>query len=629
MTPYDPQQSARDPAQFFGRDAVFAFIRQQLIMEKRIGGIVLIGPPGMGKTSILWQLTRQLDSRTLVAAVDCSRGADLLNDLVASIREAFEASGISTYRLPDMPEDSLGETYFGEFIEVVLSALRGGRRLLIAFDDADALFAGGGALRLPERLTALLAGDERIEALYTIPSRDETRLAEYPLLADPARHLRLPPLELEACEALCREPARPFYSWKEDALSALLALAGGSPFLLQLLNQRIFERSAARDHEGQIGLADVRAALAGALPEADAYLRASYENAAPGEQHILAALASLTEESGRRLIRVDELIARLVRDGPALDSAALGAALRRLQYDLLIRTHVSDRYSLTSGLFQQWIMLHAANREQAAPPLASAAPIPARRALGRSAAPFAAVLVLGVLGIIFIGRMVSANGGAALGQTPTVTLVLDLASTDRAAAVTATFLAIPTLTNTATVTPSETLTTTAIPPTATIPTATKIPPTASASNTVAPASDTPAALPIAPTSIVTPGATSTPNPPTMTPTTLPSSPTPRALTATSSRTPTRQPSATSTSTRSATPTYTMTSTRTATITPTSTSTPTATATATLTETPTSTETPTETPTLTVTPSRTLAPFNSRDIPTALPPSVPPVRTLAR
>jgi len=359
----------------------------------------------------------------------------------------------------------------------------------------------------------------------------------------------------------------------------------------------------------------VRAAPGGALPEADTYLRTSYEDAAPGEQHILVALAALTEESGRRLIRLDELIARLVRDGPTLDSAALGAALRRLQYDLLIRTHVSDRYSLTSGLFQQWIMLHAANREQAAPPLASAAPIPARRALGRSAAPFIAVLVLGVLGIIFIGRMVSANGGANVGQTPTLTLVLDLAATDRAVALTATFLALPSLTDTptstASVTPTATATHTAtvIPPTATLPTATTIPPTANPTDTAISAFDA-----------------------TATPTALLPTATPRAVTstATTSRTSTRQPSATPSATASrtasatSTPTATSTSTATASLTPTPTATSTPTATVTLTETPTPTETPTETPTLTVTSSRTLAPFNSRDIPTAL-----PIRTATR
>src|SRR5205809_550204 len=51
--PYDPLHPTTNVAMFFGREDVFAFIRQGLITGRRRQAMAIIGQHGMGKTSVL------------------------------------------------------------------------------------------------------------------------------------------------------------------------------------------------------------------------------------------------------------------------------------------------------------------------------------------------------------------------------------------------------------------------------------------------------------------------------------------------------------------------------------------------------------------------------------------------
>src|SRR5579859_3666792 len=97
--PYDPTRPLSDPTRFYGREAVFAFIRQQLYAERRARAVALIGRRGIGKTSILLQLPQHLDARTLTAYIDLSRVAfdepgGLLAVMADAGRAALDAAGI-------------------------------------------------------------------------------------------------------------------------------------------------------------------------------------------------------------------------------------------------------------------------------------------------------------------------------------------------------------------------------------------------------------------------------------------------------------------------------------------------------------------------------------------------------
>src|SRR4051812_42522645 len=108
--PYDPQRPTTDPALFFGREDVFAFIRQRLIAGRRAQAIAIIGQRGMGKTSVLLQTSQQIEARYLTAYIDLSavrfdEGGGLFAARADSARQPREGAGLSPSRLPPLPQE--------------------------------------------------------------------------------------------------------------------------------------------------------------------------------------------------------------------------------------------------------------------------------------------------------------------------------------------------------------------------------------------------------------------------------------------------------------------------------------------------------------------------------------------
>lgn len=583
--PYNPDVPTLDPARFFGRDDAFAFVRQQMIAERRAHAIALIGQRGIGKTSILRQMVYQLDTRILTAYVDLAEVnfldiGGLLVAMADAARAAMETAGLSTYRLPPTPEDPATDLqkWFAEtYLDVTLSALRT-RRLLFLFDETASLFRALDhaevSATLPDFLSELLGHDERMDMLFALDTADETRAESFAPLADPMLHRRVSYLDADASEALTRRPSAPFYKLEDDAVSAILALAGGFPYLLHVVNRLLFERSAARDHLSPITFSDVKAVLPQAISDADPILRPVWENASPNEQRALSALSALTESGGGKLIRLDDVRAWLIHETEEpIDETTLAATLRRLEYQEVIRTFASRRYSFATGLQQQWLIVHGDGG------VVEHAPAPPPPPVRRSAFPFIFLIAVGILLVFIIGRYATnaANTFSAANLSPTLTLGLDIIATQHSVDATNTQLAIPTATPTYTPTFTPTYTSTAT-------------------------------LTATPTFTLTPSQTLTPS---MTPSYAP----------TFTFTPSNTPTSTRTPTRTFTPTFTLT--------PSLTFTPsrTATATATLTATPTFTDTPTDTATATITPSETLTPTDT-ETPTPLPTVVPiPTRFL--
>jgi len=611
--PYDPFTPVYDPTRFFGRTDVFGFIQQQLIVEHHPHAIGLIGQRGIGKTSLLLQLPTQLGARTLIAYIDLSRVAydeagGLLSAMADAARAAFDVVGISTYRLPATPEHVSAtelESWFAEtYLAVTLSALHNNRRLLFAFDETAALFDALDRhdvnADLPDFLSRLLAHDERLNMLFTLDAADEPRADAFAPLADPLLRRRVSYLDNGAAASLTRQPAAPYYQLQDEAVNAIVALTGGSPFLLHVVNRLLFELSELRGHRGLITLADVRSILPNAIAEADALLRPAWERATSGEQMALAVLAALTETSGGRPIQLDDVRGWLLRESEApVEETSLAATLRRLEYREVIRTFASRRYTFASGLQQQWLLIHGTPPPTAAAPLIAAGVSPRRLAV-----PLIMMIVVGACLVLLIGRLaLGAVNIAAAAQSPTVTLGLNLAATQHAIDATNTQLAIPTATPT--FTPTATFTATA---TATrTHTATTTPTwTASPTHTFTPTHT--------PTRTATASATAT----------ITDSPT---VTNTVSRTPSPVPP----STTFTTPPLVPTSTPTASITRTVRNTNTITATASLTATPLPSNTPTASITLTATatatpiPSPSLTPTASdtaTDTPTVTPTGTP-------
>jgi hypothetical protein len=469
--PYDPHRPTADPALFFGRDDVFAFIRQQLIAARRAQAMGIIGQRGMGKTSVLLQIAYQIEPRYLTAYIDL---ADVRFDEVGGLfaamadaaRLALDSAGLSTYRLPPIPEEpgvDLWQWFSETYLDVTLSALRRSRRLLFLFDETSRLLDAIDRQDVPEGFDAtlgqLIARDERMDIIFAIDAEDEHRLETFGPLSDPLLHKRIGLLDDAAAESLIRRPVAPFYEVQPDAVEGILAMAGGHPYLLHVINGLVWERVMGRRPRGSVTLHDVQAVIRQATDEADPVLRLTWTRSTPNERHALSALTALTTASRGMPVRAEDARLWLLRESDEpLDETALAAALRRLEYRDVLRSTANGMYTFTTGLQHQWLVLNGDVQP------VSTVVVPQRPSARRLAIPVALLLGLAVVLALALARLVTSQATplASDGQaSPTVTLDLDIVATNKALEATQTFQAIPTITPTTTSTPTATATATA------------------------------------------------------------------------------------------------------------------------------------------------------------------------
>jgi hypothetical protein len=470
--PYDPQRPTTDPAMFFGRDDVFAFIRQNLITGRRAQAMAIIGQRGMGKTSVLMQIVHHVEARYLIAYIDL---ADVRFDEVGGLfaamadaaRQALETAGLSTYRLPPLPTDPEVDflKWFSEtYLDVTLSAVRGGRRLVFLFDETSRLLDAIDRRDVSEdfhtTLSELLARDDRMDIIFAVDAEDEHRLETFSPLSDPLLHRRLGPLDDTAAKALTRQPSAPFYELEGEATEGVLTMTGGQPYLLHVVNGLLWERAQSRRQrekvigKGTVTLDDVHAVLRQATDEADPVLRMSWVRSTHNERRALSALTALTNANYGLPVRIEDARLWLLRESDELlDETALAAALRRLEYREVLRSSEAGTYTFTSGLQHQWLVLNG----DAQP--VSAVSTSARPPVRRMVIPVTLLLSVAVLLALILGRLVATPVSGAQ-SSPTVTLALDIIATRRAAEATQTFQAMPTFTPSRTPTPTITPTST-------------------------------------------------------------------------------------------------------------------------------------------------------------------------
>src|SRR5919202_5012847 len=108
INPYIAGNPVTGPEMFFGREDVFAFVRQALTGKHRDNAIILYGQRRTGKTSVLYQLSRHLDPRYLCIFIDLHGLAleglggflwELANYMVRTLRRDY-ASVLNGVEMP-------------------------------------------------------------------------------------------------------------------------------------------------------------------------------------------------------------------------------------------------------------------------------------------------------------------------------------------------------------------------------------------------------------------------------------------------------------------------------------------------------------------------------------------------
>jgi TolB protein len=314
VNPYDTSRPVSEEKMFFGRDAVLAWVRENLIGGRR--AFVLHGPRRIGKTSLLRHLAHHLPPGYAPTFLDL-RSVKHLNSQFSILNSQVR--------------ESLGD-----------------RQLMLMADNLEAL-ADTKGVELAHAFLSYLADmlkDEPWIRLILALRHPGNFEGEHPHLFAIAAYRKLGSLNSTEAARLIREPVRDMLDYDVGVTRRIMELTSNHPYFIQLLCYTLFNRCA---RSGRATLPDVDAVVDELLELGIPDFHELWEASSPQEKIILGTLGALRGRHGiatrqdvssalsRRGIRADQN--EVVE---ALDSLAardilerLGALSYRFNVDLL------------------------------------------------------------------------------------------------------------------------------------------------------------------------------------------------------------------------------------------------------------------------------------------------------
>lgn len=437
--PYNPLQPTRDPLLFVGRDETLAAIQLHLVSGTDHHAVTIFGQRGMGKSSLLSQIPLNIDERFVCVYIDLNQAElDDVSGFVAAvvdqIRAMLEIIEASTLRLPAFPAaaevDHL-DWLAGEYLEVVLAAIRRSRHLVLMLDDVHLLFDAMDTGNLPSHLMTYLAVLlDRYDRLNIIAALDityETRALQTPPFDNSQFHHRLTNLAPEQAEAVLTKPVEGFYEFEPPALRHVLELSGGHPFHLHSFGRLIYRLYEQERRVSTIALVDIEAVYPAALEQAGDVVKPLWEHIRPNERLALTALLDLRRHNPAEQFSPEALREWLSKTDYPLNAVQLAAALRGLEYLGIVQTTHHGEYAFSSGIQADWLTTYIidapAETVQRPPGLLPKTRLPRRTLLLITLGPVA-IAVLLVLMLVLNDEDNSTNRAIS-----TATLQLDIEAT--------------------------------------------------------------------------------------------------------------------------------------------------------------------------------------------------------
>jgi hypothetical protein len=276
--PFVFNKPVENPKFLLGRSSIFRWIDQNLGGAARNHAIVVSGSPGIGKTSILHNLTLltspheftiiQIDARDLNRV----KSSESTWRLIKSFNRSLSAQtllhpGVEKPRIMLQPERVFIKDYWEP-----LNQSEEIRQILLVIDNMELLTSemniGHELKRKREFLWSLVEDYDNVEMLFGLQGRPELYSSEaiYPFTIASSYHLQY--LTKDETTALLNMPDQ--YIIPDYVCDYIFRLTHGHPADVQRLAYQIFERSIESGYR-LITVADVLAILSSDLKGADFY----------------------------------------------------------------------------------------------------------------------------------------------------------------------------------------------------------------------------------------------------------------------------------------------------------------------------------------------------------------------
>ena len=301
INPYIAGSPVKDAAMFFGREDVYAWLRQHLRGQYQDNAIVLYGERRAGKTSVLYHMADKLGEDTYIPVLLDLQGMGL-EGMDGFLWELARKIVLELRRLKDLPafdrpnrrdfEENPRHHFEEVFLPPLIEALNP-RRLLLMFDETDRLEERVASNDLPsdvfDYLRSLIQGTNHLNFLFGLGNRIEgARMSSQ--LFNLAVYRKISFLEPDFAEDLITCPVAQHYTYTQPAIERILQLTSGQPYYTQLLCHNLFTRWSDL-RPAQLDVADVDAVITDVIEQATPNLQFVWDDSAPVERAILAGLA--------------------------------------------------------------------------------------------------------------------------------------------------------------------------------------------------------------------------------------------------------------------------------------------------------------------------------------------------
>lgn len=301
INPYIAGNPVTGEEMFFGRESVFAFVRQALTGRHRDNVIVLYGQRRTGKTSSLYQMRRHLDARYLCIFVDLHGLAlngidgflwDLANTITRALRREYQIDLPPLKRGDFQPE---ARAHFeNEFLPLVWNAI-GDRHILLMLDEVirlqEQIEAGKLDKSVFEYLRHLMQHFDRLNFLFSLGSGLEEMEKEYAFLFSVGLYRKISFLTRDAATALITRPVKDYYKLEPSAVDRIFSITSGHPYFTQLLCHSLFNQWLPH-RRPLIRVDDVNPVVNEVVERGLAVLKQVWDDSSPGEKAVLAAMSA-------------------------------------------------------------------------------------------------------------------------------------------------------------------------------------------------------------------------------------------------------------------------------------------------------------------------------------------------
>jgi tetratricopeptide (TPR) repeat protein len=363
LNPFVVGGALSDASGFFGREDLFAFVRDALRVKRRVP-IVIYGQRRIGKSSVLRQLPRYLEADSVCVFYDLQGKASLdMNAVLYGLaREISHACGLTKPERMTITE----ETFLDGFLAQVMRTLGAPERLVLLFDEFDVVdpqaAATAGVMaashRLLDYVADLVEREPRIGYVFVVGRKTSELSAAFSgtILRNSVSQ-KLGRFDSETSERLARLQSIDTLVFDRSAVEALYAVAAGHPYCSQLLCHTIWKRNVPDNSRlpARISAEHVLAAVPDAVEFGTNGLNWIYDGLDnPSHRLFLAALAELSGAEAAEPASLARIEQRLYERGTTVDAAELrGAPVELSKWDVV--EAAGDGYRFSVPMIGRWI----------------------------------------------------------------------------------------------------------------------------------------------------------------------------------------------------------------------------------------------------------------------------------